>query len=404
MAPPTPPAGAQLLIAAAAGAALAWLLLRRRAGCPRALAVAARNALPKRIILIRHGESEGNADHTLYRTKADNLIELTDKGLDQATKVGERLKKVLGKDSAHLVISPFERTLQTSRNLRKSIEANISHTYIEPRVREQEFGNLQGDEFQSFRKEQKSVGRFYYRFPTGESGADVHARTCSWWEGWVRQVNLRPGFEPVDALIVVTHGLTMRLILMQLYGWSPNTFATIWNADNCDMYVLKRNLDKPGNAPYEIDRTEGDYPRSTLDVVVTLRSPDGSEREETLALDDYLSLAPPRTTRPDEAIAMLAKQHKLDPSSIVSVDFFAGRAGYDRDSVPPIQNRRISSSLASSRGSMKPRGSMEHAATAPELPSVRPHAATAPELPRIDCNSRESSATTPESRLQGRSG
>ena len=27
----------------------------------------------------------------------------------------------------------------------------------------------------------------------------------------------------------------MRLILMQLYGWSPNTFHTVWNADNCAM-------------------------------------------------------------------------------------------------------------------------------------------------------------------------
>ena len=30
-------------------------------------------SLPTRIILITHGESEGNADKTLYRTKADNV-------------------------------------------------------------------------------------------------------------------------------------------------------------------------------------------------------------------------------------------------------------------------------------------------------------------------------------------
>ena len=35
------------------------------------------------MILLRHGESEGNADTTLYRTKADNLIELTDVGTAQ---------------------------------------------------------------------------------------------------------------------------------------------------------------------------------------------------------------------------------------------------------------------------------------------------------------------------------
>ena len=30
-------------------------------------------------------------------------------------------------------------------------------------------------------------------------------------------------------------GLTMRLILMHLGGWSPNTFHSVWNANNCDM-------------------------------------------------------------------------------------------------------------------------------------------------------------------------
>ena len=41
--------------------------------------------LPRRIILVRHGESAGNADKSLLRTVADNLIELTDEGVKQAS-------------------------------------------------------------------------------------------------------------------------------------------------------------------------------------------------------------------------------------------------------------------------------------------------------------------------------
>ena len=52
----------------------------------------AREALPGRIILLRHGESEGNADKTLYRTKPDNLIELTAAGSAQAREAGARLR------------------------------------------------------------------------------------------------------------------------------------------------------------------------------------------------------------------------------------------------------------------------------------------------------------------------
>ena len=286
---------------------------------------------------------------------------------------------------------------QTARCLRTAIEPNLIHTYIEPRVREQEFGNLQGDEFRSSRTEQMRVGRFFYRFPTGESGADVYGRLCSWWEGWVRGVNLRPGCERADALVVVSHGLTMRLVLMQLYGWSPNTFSTIWNAGNCDMYVLKRDLSRPGHSPYEICRREGDYPHSTLDVEVTMADgrcapprrpptpthppthgapapgapapvlcalpasarataepapppPPPPRSERTLPLNDYLSIAPPRTTRPAEAARMLAKQHGIDLHSIVDVDFFASRAGYNKDVVSPRRNKRASVNFSSSPG------------------------------------------------------
>jgi hypothetical protein len=31
----------------------------------------------------------------------------------------------------------------------------------------------------------------------------------------------------------------MRLILMHLAGWSPNTFHSIWNAENCSMCHLR---------------------------------------------------------------------------------------------------------------------------------------------------------------------
>ena len=55
-----------------------------------------------------------------------------------------------------------------------------------------------------------------YRFPTGESGADVYTRVCQWWDQAVMRSNLRHAQRPWDSVVVVTHGLTMRLILMQV--------------------------------------------------------------------------------------------------------------------------------------------------------------------------------------------
>jgi hypothetical protein len=42
---------------------------------------------PKRIFVIRHGESEGNIDKSLFQTKPDNQHSLTENGVEQARQV-----------------------------------------------------------------------------------------------------------------------------------------------------------------------------------------------------------------------------------------------------------------------------------------------------------------------------
>ena len=253
-----------------------------------------RQLLPSTIILVRHGESVGNADSTQFRSMPDNLLPLTEHGIDQAKEAGRRVESILsgrtksmldirpdensnssergvylnsshsGKlfdsrseigsgngtgttsDSfhplqaknrrVHFVLSPFERTLQTARAMRNAFEHRIVRTDIESRIREQEFGNVQTEDFQLQRQEQQKIGRFWYRFATGESGADVYDRVKSWWFESVLNVNTRIGYEPIDAMVVVTHGSTMRFVLMQLFSWSPTTFHSVWNASNCDIY------------------------------------------------------------------------------------------------------------------------------------------------------------------------
>lgn len=366
-------------------------------------AIERRHRLPSLIILVRHGESEGNADNTLYRTKPDNLVELTQKGIQQSKKAGERIKNLFDQydkeqqqlreklrsrqqiqqhrglrescaenrnqnddgddpratsattESAtaasslhtnikrvHLIISPFERTMQTAAAMRSALEYLIVRTDIQPRIREQEFGNLQGDDFQLFRNEQKKVGRFWYRFPTGESGSDVYDRVQSWWFDSVLNVNERVGYAPINALVVVTHGLTMRFVLMQLYGWSPTTFHSIWNADNCDIYVLRKDLTKPGLSPYILDETHGgNMPKSSIDLLVEFHEDNREEvegaigddsptesneerrrrgqqrKQKQFRLSGYLSLPPPRTKQLELVKQKLFEQY---PEEIANVD------------------------------------------------------------------------------------
>jgi len=85
-----------------------------------------RERLPSMIILVRHGESEGNVDREVYTRKPDHLVELTKRGIGQAKEAGKRIETIFkeadeisgGRGSSirrvHLVVSPFERTRATA--------------------------------------------------------------------------------------------------------------------------------------------------------------------------------------------------------------------------------------------------------------------------------------------------
>jgi broad specificity phosphatase PhoE len=173
--------------------------------------IAKRKRLPPLVLLLRHGESEANADHTLWRNKPDNLIELTSQGRAQARVAGRRIEEFFERFEnetgkmvrrVHIHVSPFERTLQTAIEARKYFEHRVVRTSPESRIREQEFGNMSKKDSAVHREEQKRVGRFWYRFPTGESGCDVLDRVKSWWSDSFLTVNERVGYDPIDAVVV----------------------------------------------------------------------------------------------------------------------------------------------------------------------------------------------------------
>lgn len=58
-----------------------------------------RAGFPKRLILVRHGESEGNIDPLLYCRVPDNAMHLTDLGFEQAVAAGKSIKQIIGDES-----------------------------------------------------------------------------------------------------------------------------------------------------------------------------------------------------------------------------------------------------------------------------------------------------------------
>jgi patatin-like phospholipase/acyl hydrolase len=110
-----------------------------------------RERLPELAILLRHGESEYNADNTLWRTKPDNIINLTEKGIQQAKEAGLRIENLFqsygnnGRNNkidininrVQMYVSPFERTLQTTWAARPFFKHRVVETLLESRIREQ---------------------------------------------------------------------------------------------------------------------------------------------------------------------------------------------------------------------------------------------------------------------------
>lgn len=101
---------------------------------------------PRRIILVRHGESEGNVDESAYTRIADPRIGLTEKGMKEAEECGRNIKKMIDGDgvedwSVYFYVSPYKRTRQTLQHLATSFRRpRIAGMREEPRLREQDFG------------------------------------------------------------------------------------------------------------------------------------------------------------------------------------------------------------------------------------------------------------------------
>ena len=80
---------------------------------------------PRRIVLIRHGQSVGNVDESAYVTTADWRIPLTDRGREQAFSAGKTLKGLIGEKEVFFYVSPYLRTAETLREVVKHIKPSF---------------------------------------------------------------------------------------------------------------------------------------------------------------------------------------------------------------------------------------------------------------------------------------
>ena len=191
----------------------------------------------KRIYLVRHGESEGNLDTTLYLNKADHAIKLSPKGIGQAMTAGLKLNKELtalptiinfdrtkkeNNKKIRVWASPYTRTRQTAEEMLRYI--TVPYEYKESILLvEQQFGLFDGlsdkemmdkypNEKLHYDKCSTHGGRFWARMPLGESRFDVCCRTHQFFGTLHR--DLRDN--DVDTVVIVSHGVTILIVILKI--------------------------------------------------------------------------------------------------------------------------------------------------------------------------------------------
>jgi probable phosphoglycerate mutase len=156
-----------------------------------------------RLVLIRHGESEGNRERRFTRTPE---VPLTLEGVEQARAAGRWIAARFA--PVRLVSSPFRRALQTGEALAESLNLPID---VEHDLREMSYGNLAGQPYEVGRGIRGASPYWDWRPPNGETLAEVVARAGA-------ALDRVAGATPEHDVVVVSHGGVMRALWRHVTG------------------------------------------------------------------------------------------------------------------------------------------------------------------------------------------
>jgi len=169
------------------------------------------------IYLLRHGETQYNADGNRYCGRTD--IALTEKGIGQANFVNSQLKE-MSFDAVYS--SPLKRALYTAE-----IASGIKAVNIDGRLIEVDFGDWEGKTKEEFIVENASLWSNWMEDPavakaggTGESASDVVSRVDDFYQEMMRKY-------PSGNILVVGHNGINRLYLAYKLGMPLKNYRRI---------------------------------------------------------------------------------------------------------------------------------------------------------------------------------
>ena len=208
-----------------------------------------------KIFLIRHGESMQNTKENYQIGLPDHKVYLTERGKEEARLAGEFLKKYIVDNKIDLSnsvmwVSPYTRTRETANIINE--ELCIKRVKEDITLIEQQYGLFSDkeietlkvmypDQFAFYDNYYQNDGKFYAKLPQGESPFDVALRTKQFIDTIYR--------DKEDVLFVVSHGITIKTIIMNFFHYSPEWYSNELTPGNCSIRLISSN-DKNNTESY----------------------------------------------------------------------------------------------------------------------------------------------------------
>jgi 2,3-bisphosphoglycerate-dependent phosphoglycerate mutase len=202
----------------------------------------------ERLILVRHGVSTANLDPRIYLQVSDHRIPLVDPQNDSGAVHAGVAIKALGIRAEEVCVwtSPYVRCMQTLEIVTRTAFEESSSKVLRREsflLREQEFGDWDGlsEEviaerypvlFEKRKKLADEYGRFYFRYPNGESRADVVQRVTLFL-GKVQRSS-----HPTH--LIFLHGVTQRAFRMAWMNHPVDWLEREPNPKNASVHIIER--------------------------------------------------------------------------------------------------------------------------------------------------------------------
>ena len=185
------------------------------------------------ILLVRHGQTKWNVEMRLQGTLDSDL---TETGIYQAKKLGERLSDI---EFSKVFASPSGRTMKTAELV---LGNRVSPIITDERLKEMNFGILEGKKVETLDERFKNEIAVMHEDPeiynpseyNGETYSELIGRTSDFLDDIISREN--------GKILVVAHGMSLMAIISAINNlevkdfWSrglkPNVSLTMYNYNN----------------------------------------------------------------------------------------------------------------------------------------------------------------------------